>query len=295
MKMLRNGFAAAAIFLPAIAFAQTAPSGAQFEVASIRPVPAIDSSVKIGMHMDGSQVRFEALSLRDCIRIAWQIKDFQVSGPDWIASDRFTITAKVPDGGASSEQIQEMLRNLLVARFKMTFHNEKKEFSVYGLEAAKGGIKMKETVPDPMTDNAPPKSVNVSGGGSAQGVYIDLGGGAFYSFADNKFTGHKLTMQRIADALAIYMDKPVVNMTGLPETKNYDVTLEVTPDDYRVMLIRSGIRAGVNLPPEVVRMADGSIDSFYSALDTAGLKMNAQKTPLDVMVLDKVEKNPAEN
>src|ERR1700679_4233076 len=104
MNMVRNGFAAAALFLPAFAFAQTAPSGLQFEVASVRPAPPMDQSVKIGVHTDGSMGRFDYLSLRDCMRIAWEVKDYQIVGPDWIASDRFIISAKVPEGGSSADQ-----------------------------------------------------------------------------------------------------------------------------------------------------------------------------------------------
>lgn len=295
MKMLRKGFAAAAIFLPAIALAQTAPSGLQFEVASVRPAPPLDQSVKIGVHTDGSQVRFDYLSLRDCIRIAWQVKDFQVVGPDWIATDRYIINAKVPAGGANQDQRAEMLRNLLLDRFKITFHKEKKEFQVYGLELAKGGLKMKETEPDG-TENAPPANgANVNAQGSAAGVFVNLGGGAYFTFADNKLVGHKLDMTRISDTLASYMDKPVVNLTGLDDTKHYDFSFDITPDDYRVMLVRSAIRAGVNLPPEALRLADGPIDSLYSAMDAVGLKMNPQKAPIDVIVVDKADKNPTEN
>jgi len=296
--MIRPLFAAVITLVPAFAVAQqvqTKPSGAQFEVASIRSGQQLDQSVKIGVHTDGSMVRFDYLSLRDCMRIAWNVKDYQISGPDWIGTDRWVITAKVPDGGSNADQRSEMLRNLLLERFKLAIHSEKKDFQVYGLELAKGGLKMKESVPDGTESAAPANGANVNAQGGPQGVYVNLGGGSFYTFADGKLVGHKLSMSRISDTLAQYMDKPVVNLTGVDDTKYYDFSLEITPDDYRVMLIRSGIRAGVNLPPEVLKMAEGSIDSFYSALDSVGLKMNPQKAPIDMIVVDKVDKNPTEN
>lgn len=290
-------FVAVAAFLPVVAIAQTKPSQRlEFEVASIRPSPPIDASVKIGMHTDGAQVRFDYLSVRDCMRIAWQIKDFQIIGPDWVAADRFNITAKVPEGGASEEQVREMLRNLLMDRFKISFHNDKKEFAVYALVLGKNGLKMKETAPDAQTDAAPAKGgINVNANGSAAGVFVDLGQGSYFTFADNKLAGHKLAMPLIADTLAGYMDKPVVDLTGLPDTKNYDFSLDVTPDDYRVMLIRTAIKNGVSLPPQAAALADGSIDSLYSSLDVAGLKLDPRKAPLDVMVIDKADKTPTEN
>jgi len=296
MKMLRTPvIAAVAAFLPVLAVAQTAPSHLEYEVASIRPAPPMDASVKIGMHTDGAQVHFEFLSVRDCMRIAWQVKDFQIIGPDWIASDRFDITAKLPAGTFTDDQRREMLQNLLMDRFKISFHRDKKEFAVYALVLGKGGLKMKETAPDAQTDAAPAKGINVNASGSAAGVFVDLGQGSYYTFADNKLVGHKLTMPRIADTLAAYMDKPVVDMTGLPDTKNYDFSLDITSDDYRVMLIRSAIKAGVSLPPQALALADGSIDSLYSSLDAAGLKMDPRKAPLDVMVIDHADKTPTDN
>ena len=67
MNMSR--FAAAlAVFLPLLASAQAKPQPLEYEVASVRPAPPMEAGVKIGMHTDGSQIRFDYLSLRDCMR-----------------------------------------------------------------------------------------------------------------------------------------------------------------------------------------------------------------------------------
>jgi uncharacterized protein (TIGR03435 family) len=73
------------------------------------------------------------------------------------------------------------------------------------------------------------------------------------------------------------------------------MSLEITADDYRVMLIRSAIRAGVTLPPAALRIADGTTESLDSALDLAGLKLEQRRAPLDVMIIDSANKTPAEN
>src|SRR5215831_5017721 len=126
MDMARNAILAAlTAFLPVLAVAQTAPAHLEFEVASIRPSPPMEGKVDIGMHIDGAQVRFNFLSVREFARIAWQLKDFQVVGPDWASSDRFNIVAKVPPG-STQDQIHEMMQNLLIDRFKMTYHREKR-------------------------------------------------------------------------------------------------------------------------------------------------------------------------
>lgn len=288
--------AAVAAAIPVFSFAQAKPQRLEYEVASIKQSPVLEAGVKIGLHTDGSMLRFDFLSLRDCIRIAWGVKDFQVLGPDWIASERYTINAKLPEGSFTEDQRREMLQNLLLDRFGLKFHKDKKEFAVYALEQGKNGIRMKETPPDAnAADAAPAKGLSVSASGSEKGVFVDLGQGAYFTFADNKFVGHKLTMPRIADTLAMYLDKPMVDMTGVPDTKTWELTLEITSDDYRVMLIRSAIRAGVTLPPEALRLAEAPIESFYTALDTAGLKLESKRAPLDVIVVDQVNKVPLEN
>ena len=288
--------AAIAAAIPVFSLAQAQPQRMEFEAASVRPTPAIEAGVKIGMHADGAQVRFDFLSLRDLTRIAWQVKDYQVLGPDWIASERYTVTAKVPEGNFTEDQKREMLQNFLIERFGLKYHNEKKEFAVYALEQGKNGIKMQETPPDANGEAAPPpKGINISASGSERGVFVDLGGGAYFTFTDNKFVGHKITVPRIVDSLAMYLDKPLVDQTGLPADKTYDLTLAITPDDYRVMLIRSAIHAGIQLPPQALQLADGSIDSFYTALDTAGLKLESKRAPIDVIVVDSANKTPSDN
>src|SRR3954462_1851477 len=80
----------------------------EFEVASIRPSAPEDGRVNVGMHIDGAQVRFSFLSLRDCMRIAYEVKNYQLMGPDWIVSDHFNISAKLPEG-AGQDQVHAML------------------------------------------------------------------------------------------------------------------------------------------------------------------------------------------
>jgi uncharacterized protein (TIGR03435 family) len=289
-------FAAIACFFPVFAVAQTAPGHLEFEVSSIRPAQQQDARVDVGMHIDGAQVRFNYLSVRDCMRIAWQVKDYQVVGPDWVGSDRFNITAKLPEGHNGQDQVDEMLQNLIKDRFKLTYHMDKKEMAVYALVAGKNGLKLKETPVEAGAEDAPaPKSFDVKASGSANGVYVDFGGGSYYNFADNKLVGHKLSMRLIVDTLSRYMDKPIVDMTGAPDNKNYDFSFDITPDDWRTMLIRTAIKAGVTLPPEALRLADLPIDSLAQAMDAVGLRMDSRKAPVDVIVIDQATRTPTEN
>src|SRR5579863_8170756 len=112
MEMHRNAVITALVAcLPLLVSAQTKPAHLEFEVASIRPAAPIDAgaSVKIGIHIDGSQIRFTSLSLRDCMRYAWGVKDYQIDGPEWVAADRWDIVAKLPSG-SNTDQVPDMLQ-----------------------------------------------------------------------------------------------------------------------------------------------------------------------------------------
>ena len=280
-----------AILLASTSFAQ------QFEVASIRPSAPIGpgGKVDVGVHIDGAQVRLVSFSLRDFLATAYRTKMTMVSGPDWTASERFDISATLP-AGSTPAQLPEMLQALLAERFHLKLHKEKKEFPVYVLLPGKGPLKLKESPPDPDADKDEPKgTTNVAATGSEAGVNVNLGHGSSYSFVPNRFEVRKLTMAVFTTQLERYVDRPIVDMTGL--TGKYDFALDFTPDDYRAMLMRVAISAGVSLPPEAMRMLDNvSIGGALSdAVQQVGLKVEARKAPLDVLVIDDALKTPTAN
>ena len=290
MHSARNGLIL--ILGAAAGFAQSPPRVA-FEVATIRPSnPGVQEGVAAGVRIDGAQVRYVSLTLKDYIGGAYRMKLYQISGPDWLGADRFDIAATLPDG-APLTQIPEMMQSLLEERFKVKVHREKKEFPVYVLEVAKTGLKMQESSPDlnPEDTKAP---INVSGTGSSQGVSINLGRGSSYSFANDKFEAKRLTMAAFAGNLERFVDRPIVDMTGL--TGAYDFSLDLTNEDYRAMLIRAGLNSGVSLPPQALRLLDGaSLGSLFDGMQKLGLRLDARKTPLDVLVIDDARKTPSEN
>ena len=275
-------------FLAAAAQAQS-PARLEFEVASVKPSKGAVDQVTVGVHVDGAQVHIADLSLRDYVRIAYRVKLYQVTGPDAL-SGRFNIDAKLPEG-ASREQVPAMLQSLLASRFEMKVHRETKDFPVYALTASPSGVNLKESAPDP---DAAPGATNVSAAGSSGGVSLNFGHGSTFSFAAGKLTATKITMANFADTLSRFVDRPVVDRTGL--TGSYDLSLEVTPEDYRTMLIQSAVSAGVQLPPPALRLLDGaSDDSLYGGLRKLGLLLSPGKAPLEVLVVDHILKSPVEN
>jgi uncharacterized protein (TIGR03435 family) len=286
------------IFLPAAVFVvlSTTTLGQtrlEFEVASIRPSNPQGAQIDIGMHVDGAQVRFTLFNLISYVGYAYEIPPYQVEGPDWIGSAFYDIAAKMPEG-SSPTQVRAMLRTLLADRFGLKIHRETREVPVYALEVAKGGLKMKELPPDPALDpehqGEENMSINIQGTG---GIY-NLGNGAYFSVDDKGFDGKKLSMRYLSRAVRPFLDRPVLDMTNLKGA--YDFVLQVTPEDRIAMMIRSAINAGVTLPPQALKALDNaSGDSFIAALDKIGLVLTPRKGPVEVVVVDSVQKTPSDN
>jgi uncharacterized protein (TIGR03435 family) len=263
----------------------------EFEVASIRPaVEQAVNQVSVGLQINGSQVRLTYLTLKDHISIAFDTRHNQIIGPDWLGTARFDIAAKLPDGAAQSD-VNEMLQSLLADRFKMKFHREKREFSVYTLEVAQTGFKLTPTGHTEVDDTRP---LNVSAGGSAAGVNISFGKDAYFRLGANGFEIKNLNMDMIADMLTMFLDRPVVDRTNVKGT--YDLTLDLTPEDRMVMMIRSAVSAGIVLPPQALALLDGGSNAtLINGMKQFGLNLEAQRAPLEVLVIDEMQKTPSEN
>jgi len=282
----------------ALLCAQTPPPRPEFEVASIKPStegPAAGGGqVHVGVQIDGAQVHCTYLTLKDFIRIAYDVKDYQITGPDWMTSERFDIHAKVPAGGRG--HFREMLQNLLADRFQVKLHRASKEFPVYAIVVGKGGLKMKESPLDPESEGGDGGrgAVNVSATGGRGGTTVNYGRGAYFTLADNKFVARKLTMPQLAESIGRFAERPVVDMTGLKGT--YDLDLELTTEEYRLLLIRTALNAGVTLSPDVLKYAEGvSDEGLFKGLQGLGLKLESRKAPLEVLAVDSASKTPTAN
>jgi uncharacterized protein (TIGR03435 family) len=302
-----------------------------FEVASIKASPPFDpqkllsGQQRIGTRMDAGRVEIDGVPLPDIINMAFRVKSYQVTAPSWLATGmaapRFDIHATLP-AGATTEQVPEMLQVLLADRFKLAYHREKKEQSVFALVVAKGGPKLVESPPDPPEDagptaDAPPSagpgpSGLIGRGGSpvrispnGRGAFTIAGGGASpMRISMNDGTIHieadKLSMSQLADALARFLDRPVLDMTELKG--NYKVAIDLALED----MMNAVKAAGVTLPPGAFggltgapaatpSAADPSGHSIFRSVEQLGLKLDSRKTPVDQIVIDHLERMPTED
>jgi uncharacterized protein (TIGR03435 family) len=278
---------ASLLLVSAGAVAQKPDARPQFEVASIRPTePGPESWQKIGVHIDGAMVRCAALSLRDYIGMAYGVKTAQISGPAWLADAKFDISAKLPDG-ATRAQMPGMMQALLAERFNLEFHRESKEFPVYVLTLGKGPLKLKESAPDPDAP-APAGNIDVTVRGVNNGSVVSLGGGSSITGTRGTVEGKRVTIRQLLDSIERYLDRPAVDMTGLHGV--YDVTIQYSLDELRNVLRASG--SSVTIPDAAADQFPGSIPRSFEAL---GLKLEARKAPLDILVIDRMEKTPTQN
>ena len=294
------------------ALGQTPGPGPAFEVASVKPAAPLDRSqmlsgqMHVGMKVDAARVDIGSMSLAELIRVAYRVKAYQVSGPDWMASERFDVLAKLPEG-ASSAQVPEMLQALLAERFKLTMHRESKEHAVYALVVGRNGPKLIESAPDadaPAATNDANPQVRISGRGENTQVTISGGqiGTAHMSMGPNgtmHLEAPKMNMAAFADTLSRFFDRPVVNLTELQGT--YQLELDLSMEDLRNAARTMGLmgpgmgggRGGAQSPADAA--SDPAGLSIFAAVQQLGFKLEPRKVALDFVVIDHLEKAPTEN
>src|SRR5579859_2649457 len=137
-QMMQSITGAGLLFFASLAaFAQPA-----FEVASVKPAPPpSDNRMRVGMSGDAGRVNFSNVTLIDVMARAYNVKDKQISGPDWLKSERYDIVATLP-AGAPRDQTPMMLQSLLEERFKLSLHRETKVLPIYALVVGKNGSRL---------------------------------------------------------------------------------------------------------------------------------------------------------
>lgn len=223
------------------------------------------------------------------IPAAYGIERHQMAGgPGWLESDHYDVNAKMDSATAdalrklSKEEAilarQHMLQALLADRVKLAIHRETKELPIYALVIAKNGPKLKEAKPG----DTYPNGIKRPDGIARAGLMRMRGG---------DFVAQGLAMSTVVRLLSQRLGRPVVDKTSLPGL--YDFTLKWTPDESEGAMFKGTEGgqpgAGATAPPE------SSGPSLFTAIqEQLGLKLESQKGPVEILVIDHVEK-PSEN
>jgi uncharacterized protein (TIGR03435 family) len=235
--------------------------GARAQSQNQDPGPAFAvASVKLArggpvkVQSDPGRLTIGDESVEVLIKLAYGLRDYQFAGPDWLHTARYNIVATTASPQPRSVLLA-MLRSLLIDRFKLSVHHESKTLPIYVLIAGKTGPKLK-----PMDENlpAPFELYSNFSMAPAPGDATELRG---YG-----------SLGQLSDFLTRLVERPVLDRTGI--AGNFDIRLLCAVDGY----------PGFDTSPSV-------FDAVQSQL---GLKLEAGASPVEITVVDHVEK-PTEN
>jgi len=316
---------AAASLVAFTAWAQTpAPDKSlTFEVATIKPAQPPQPNAQGLMFLrppsggpgsrDPGRVNYPYMTLKAILMRAYNVKNFQITGPSWLDTGRFDITATMPPD-TTKQQFQIMLQNLIRDRFQMSVHREKKELPMYSLVLAKAG-KLKESTANKApidSDSAPPPPPPGPPKFGPDGFPIEPvaltsrpGMIVFMRPGGARITATAQTIQDLTDRLSNQLNRPVIDNTGL--TAKYDFTLTYAPapneglfgggPGQAMMALGRGPAPGPAGNDSVPAAADVEtppllMEALQSQL---GLKLEPKKGDVEILVIDKIEKTPTEN
>jgi uncharacterized protein (TIGR03435 family) len=232
-----------------------------FEVATIKPSSSTETTLQ-GVNVNGRNFTTRNTSLADLMSIAYGLHARQiVDAPGWADSDRYDIAATFDHEGAPNlQQLQTMITKLLVERFSLKFHHDKRDLSAFVLTVAKTGPKL---TPTEVKGSLP--GFNTRSGPA--GMALNVRNASMTDFT---------TFLR-----TVVLDRPVVDQTAL--TDKFDFIVKFMPDD-------SEFNGHAPKIPAATDTTEVSPDLFKALQEQVGLKLSAEKLPVDVLVIDHVEK-----
>jgi uncharacterized protein (TIGR03435 family) len=255
----------------------------QFEVASVKIAEAPAARAPVGCRGGPGTTgpgtwSCPQIPLSQLIFDAYDLESYRFKPADWMAATRLSVAAKVP-AGTTREQFRKMQKNLLQERFKLAFHWQPTEMSVYDLVIGKSGLKMQESAAD-----APSPEVDwsrVPGSTRGSDGYPVFPAGAQGLMGTNnhlRWRSSNVTMADIVKVLRRTVGSDVVDRTGLKGKYDIDMNWQQRPAEI--------FEAA---PPFEGPDIDKAIQ------DRLGLKLESKKGTVEVMVVDRIEKIPVEN
>lgn len=283
--VIRAIVAASFLCAGSVAFGQQAAATPtpQFDVASIKPSAPGQPGTFIRT-APGGRLTITNMPLKEMIVLAWRIQPFQISGgPGWIESAHYDVSAK-PEGNSGRDQVPLMLQALLGDRFQLKFHRETKEAPVYALVVAnkdgKLGPKLtpaKEGSCTPIDPSKPPPPPD-----PAKPSTMGCGG---MMMGPDRVAASGVPIANLIPMLSRVLGRTVIDKTELKG--NFDIGMQWTPDDSQAVQFRPD---GPKPPP-----SDPTGPSIFTAIqEQLGLKLESQKGPVEMFVIDQVER-PSEN
>jgi uncharacterized protein (TIGR03435 family) len=249
-----------------VALAAVYAQSPAFEVASIKPS---DPAGTVAIRRSGHRIATTSTSLQFLITWAYDVHSDHLYGkPNWLDSVRYDVLAGGPqdDGPApprltsQPSELQQMMQALLAERFKLVIHRETRELPMYALVVAKGGPKIRLTEARALMGQTP-----------------------FRMTARGRLTGTQVSAEMLAKVLSDQLGRSVQDQTRLKGV--FDFKLEWEPEASSTR--PDGVPAPAGLPT--------GPSLFIAMQEQLGLKLEARKGPVEVLVIDRVESAPTEN
>jgi uncharacterized protein (TIGR03435 family) len=278
--------------------------GPEFEVASIKSFDlskAISSNGAIRFTPSGGGPgtpdpthMTQMSSPKAMLATAFDLKAYQVVGGD-TATDMFEFGLVVPEG-ATKEDVKIMWRNLLISRFGLKYHMEQRDFQVDELVVGPKGHKLTENTdgePAPLDPNAGPTMLKTDKEGRpvlprpGMITMLRLNNGAVTA----TMVAKAQPVSALVTNLSSQMGHPVVDKTGL--NGKWDFSMDFTPPGRIQPIVPAGAGAPNGPAPDVA--ADPGVDVATAVQQQLGLRLVKGKDKLDVLVVDKLERQPTEN
>jgi uncharacterized protein (TIGR03435 family) len=258
------------------------PPPTEFEVAALKPTDP-DARMFRSQVQPGGRVNIQGMSLRNLVMQAWNLNlrnDMLVGAPDWMNTDRYDIVAKVASSEpVDMEAVWPLVRKLLMDRFQMKTHNEDRPATAYTLVSVKPKMKKADPATRAHIQNGAPDSRAAN---SALSRVINCQNVTMAQFAAQ--------LQPLAPG---YLQSPVTDATGLEG--GWDFTLSFSPAG--MAQGGGGRRGGDAGTPGVPEASDpgGGISLSDAIEKQLGLKLQQQKRSVSVLVIDHIERKPADN
>ena len=294
-----------ALFVCGARYGQAADQPLDFEVASVKLAPPRAPGAprgRVGCFLSNpSRYTCVNASISAMAVQAYGLRAYQLQPPASGDDTRFNVEANVPPG-ATAEQVKEMLQNLLTERFKLAFHRTKTEVEGYALVVAKGGLKIKESMPDPPRATAeggrPPTPEPIKNAEGFNNFRVRNGFTVSQANGLTRWVGAEVPMDSVQGAnlcgiLNSVTGQPVVDATGLKG--KYDLTFTFSSDSAAAERAPAPVPSSASDPGGLVPVGDVGPTLFGALEQQLGLKLERRKVMIDAFVIDHAEKIPSEN
>jgi uncharacterized protein (TIGR03435 family) len=238
---------------------------------------------------DPGRIHYPLISLKGLLTRAYD-SYFEIKGPGFLDTEVVQVDATMPPD-TTKEQFKQMLGNLIVDRFKLKYHVETKEVAGYALVVAKGGVKIKESVeaaappePQPASESSPrPRVIGPDG-------FATMPPGARFGIAFAE--GNRARIMSRGEMI----DKLVQSLGNILKSRVADDTGLKAKYDYTLIYAGGASLDGPFAQPLEAASTTESLPDLFGALQSQlGLKLEPKKVPVEIFVVDHMEKTPAEN